>query len=71
MRQWLNTSTSEEKKLLARTVSKRIIYFYQIAKGNRHPSPMLAKALEEATRRITPDRVLTRHDLRPDIWEAA
>lgn len=57
----------EQREQLARELETTVDYLqFQIGGGHRQASPQLAKRIEEATRGI-----VKRHDLRPDIFEAA
>jgi DNA-binding transcriptional regulator YdaS (Cro superfamily) len=51
---------------LAAAVQSKPIYLWQLARGHRRPSPVLALSIERATA-----RAVTRHDLRPDIYGPA
>lgn len=64
---WIKVSTTTELKKLAKKCGCRSNYLYQIAK--KGCSAGLAKKIERNTKKMTPDCVVTRHDLRPDIWE--
>lgn len=60
------------RKALADAVDKSPDYLWQIGKGwnERKPSPKLALEIERATAEIGPEMV-SRHDLRPDVFGAA
>ena len=64
---WMKKATPEEIRTLAKTVKCHHNYLYQVAKDGC--SAGLAKKIERFTRKITPGCVVTRHDLRPDIWK--
>lgn len=64
---WMKKSTFEELKELAKLIGCHPRYLYQVrVKGC---SAGLAKKIERWTMKLTPDRIVTRHDLRPDIWK--
>lgn len=64
---WVKIASAEEMQKLAKKVGVHRNYLYQIAKDGC--SAGLAKKIEKQTTRMTPDCVVTRHDLRPDIWK--
>ena len=66
LKEWIKKSTSKELEKLAKKVGCHPRYIYQIV--NNGCSARLAKKIENWTMRLTPDRTVTRHDLRPDIW---
>lgn len=64
---WIRVSTTAELKKLAKKVGCHPNYIYQIVSNGC--SAGLAKKIEKFTQRMTPDCIVTRHDLRPDIWK--
>ena len=64
LRDWLNSVDSNERERVADAAGTSVGYLWQIAGTHRKASTGLAKAIEVAT-----DGAVTRHDLRPDIWE--
>ena len=63
---WIKTSSTDELKELAKKCGCCSNYIYQVAaKGC---SAGLAKKIERATMKLTPGRVVTKYELRPDIW---
>ena len=54
--------TAEEKRTLAAKVDANLVYLFQIAGGDRNPSPKLAQRLAAADSRLTLEA------LRPDVW---
>ena len=63
---WINVMTTAELKKLAKKCGCHPNYIYQIVTSGC--SAGLAKKIEKHTTKLTPDYVVTRHDLRPDIW---
>lgn len=70
IREWLKTSTSEEQTALAVKLDTSVAYLRQLACQHRRASWRLAVELEEASKKITPDRVISKTMLRPDIAKA-
>ena len=64
---WMKKVNSEEIRKLAKKVDCHPNYLYQVAKNGC--SAGLAKKIKKWTTKLTPDCVVTRHDLRPDIWK--
>lgn len=64
---WIDVTTTAELKKLAKKCDCHSNYLYQVA--TKGCSAGLAKKIERFTQRITPNYVVTRHDLRPDIWK--
>lgn len=64
---WIRSSTTEELRKLAKKIGCHPNYLYQIC--NDGCSAGLAKKIEKWTMKLTPDCIVTRHDLRPDIWK--
>lgn len=64
---WMEGSNTTEIIKLAKMVERSYLYLYQVAKGSC--SAGLAKKIEKATKKTTPDRVVHKWELRPDIWE--
>ncbi len=62
LRQLFDAIDAEAKRELAAKVDSNLVYLFQIAGGDRNPSPALARRLVQAEPR------LKLHDLRPDIW---
>lgn len=63
---WMKKTTSKERRQVAKEAGCTSYYFYYIAKNRC--SAGLAKKIEDATQKITPDRVVFKEELRPDIW---
>lgn len=63
---WMTKTTSEERRQVAKQAGCTSYYFYHIAKDRC--SAGLAKKLEVAIQKITPDRLVSKEELRPDIW---
>lgn len=63
MREWLAQADKAERERVARAANTKVSYFGQIAGNHRLPSPVLARALHEAT-----DGKLSMYELRPDIF---
>lgn len=66
LQRWINLHTGEELRKLAKTVDCASNYLYYVARNR--PSAGLAKKIEKATKKLTPDHVITKNELRPDIW---
>lgn len=66
LKEWIKKSTFKELEKLAKKVGCHPRYIYQIV--NNGCSAGLAKKIEKFTQKVTPNCVVTRHDLRPDIW---
>lgn len=66
LKKWIHISTTAELKKLAKKCGCCSNYFYQVA--TKGCSAGLAKKIEKFTKQLTPDRIVTRHNLRPDIW---
>lgn len=66
LKKWIKGTTATELKKLAKMCGCQSNYIYQIA--TKGCSAGLAKKIEKYTTKLTPDHVVTRHDLRPDIW---
>lgn len=64
---WIEKSSTYELRQLAQRVRCHPQYLYQIRKDGC--SAGLAKKIEKATKELTPGQVVTKEDLRPDIWE--
>lgn len=65
---WLKQATQEERELLANQCETTTAYLYQIAGGHRAGSAVLARKIEEQTTAISPDRVVSKNLLRPDVF---
>lgn len=63
---WMKKASSEEIRKLAKRVGCNYLYLYQVAKGSC--SAGLAKKIEQCTKKLTPERVVKKNELRPDIW---
>ena len=66
---WFKHTSRHERELVARDAETTLAYLDQLAGGHRHPSPALARRLEQASLLHTPNHILRREHLRPDIWE--
>ena len=64
---WIKKSSTEELRILAKKCGCATNYLYQVALNGC--SAKLAKKIEAATMKLTPQYVVTRHELRPDIWK--
>ncbi len=64
---WIKKSTSRELRVLAKECGCASNYFYYVALNGC--SAKLAKKIEAVTMKLTPRYVVTRHELRPDIWQ--
>lgn len=70
IREWLRNSSLCEKESLIKKVNTTIGYLRQLAGKHKRPGWKLALQLEEATKEITPGRVISKNQLRPDIADA-
>lgn len=66
---WFKHTSRPERERVAQDAGTTLAYLDQLAGGHRHPSPALARRLEQASLLYTPEHVLRREHLRPDIWE--
>lgn len=69
LKTWLKHTSRRERERVAQHAGTTLAYLDQLAGGHRNPSPALARRLEQASRLHTPEYVLRREHLRPDIWE--
>lgn len=68
LKTWLNSATPEERETLADKAETGVNYLWQIAGGHRKPTPEKVKAIVKASEEVTPDRILDKAKIRPDIW---
>ncbi len=66
LKKWIRVSTTAELKKLAKKCGCCSNYFYQVA--SKGCSAGLAKKIERVTKQLTPDRIVSKQELRPDIW---
>ena len=76
MREYLRAASKRERHDVAVVCNGSVPYLYQLAGGHRHASPIMAKRLEESTRRVAegtdgrleavPRRSLVRH---PEVFD--
>ena len=64
---WIKKASTKEMRILAKKCEIANNYLYQVALNGC--SAKLAKKIEAATMELTPRFIVTRHELRPDIWE--
>ena len=64
---WMEKANPKEMRKLAEMIGCHYLYLYQVAKNNC--SAGLAKKIEAATKKLTPERVVHKWELRKDIWE--
>ena len=55
MRDYLRAASKGERHDVAAVCNGSVPYLYQLAGGHRHASAIMAKRLEEATRRVAED----------------
>ena len=67
LKEWIKKSSTYELRQLAKKVKTHPQYLYQVAKFRC--SAGLAKRIEAATRLLTPDKIVTKEEIRPDIWK--
>ncbi len=63
----MHESTIQQREDVARMAGTTIAYLWQIARGHSKPSWRLAERLTEASSLHTPDRIISKYLLRPDI----
>lgn len=63
VKQWMAKATEDEREKVAKEAKTSVGYLWQLSGNHRQPSPRMAKALEVASRKITPDRIMDRHTL--------
>lgn len=68
LKTWLNQSSEEERTNLAGAANTTVGYLWQIGGSHREAGAKLARRIEQATKTITPDRVVLAEELRPDIF---
>lgn len=64
---WIKKASTKELRVLAKECGVASNYLYYVALNGC--SARLAKKIEAVTMKLTPRYVVTRHELRPDIWE--
>ena len=67
---WLNSASETERNAVANNAETTVAYLWQLAGSHREAGAKLARRIAVATEAITPDRVVTAADLRPDIFDA-
>lgn len=66
LQRWISLHSGDELRKLAGAIGAATNYLYYVARNR--PSAGLAKKIEKATKKLTPDHVITKESLRPDIW---
>lgn len=66
LRTYLNSITQPEREALAKNCETSVDYFWQLSGGHRKAGHNLAKRIEKYT-----DGKVTKHELRPDIFDAS
>ena len=69
IKKWLKGATTEERNEVCRLAGTKVTYLFQVSCGHRTASPTLTRKLVNASAVVTPDRRLTLHGVRPDIWD--
>lgn len=69
VKEWLHAASNDERALLVKELGTSMAYLWQIAGGHRKGSPEFANSLQAATTGITPDRIINREDVLPDIFK--
>lgn len=64
---WIEKHSTEELRKLAKMCGCASNYLYHVAQDSC--SAGLAKKIEAATRKLNPERVVHKWELRKDIWE--
>jgi len=62
----MKRTSGEERRQIAREAGCTAYYLYHVVKNGC--SPGLAKKIEAATKKFMPDRIVSKAELRPDIW---
>ncbi len=70
LKAWLNGASETERTAVAEQAETTVAYLWQLAGSHREAGAKLAKRISAATETITPNRVVTAADLRPDIFES-
>ena len=65
--EWIKKSTTGELRALAQAVDCHPQYLYGVAKDGC--STKLAKKIEKEVPKITPKRVVTKAEVKPDVWD--
>jgi hypothetical protein len=65
--EWIKKTDTETLRKLARAAGCHPLYIYGIAKDGC--SPVLAQKIVKTIKKMTPDRIVTLHEIRPDIWK--
>lgn len=69
LKKWLTTHPPGDiRTALLQRVGCRVLYLHQVAGGHKNASAKRAKLIEDATRELTPGAVVTRAELRPDLF---
>lgn len=68
LREWLNTASDAERQALAEDAGTTVPYLWQLAGRHRAGGATLVIAIENSSKKITPDRVISKAELRPDIF---
>jgi DNA-binding transcriptional regulator YdaS (Cro superfamily) len=66
LEKWIDATTTTQLKKLAKKCGCHSNYLYQVA--TKGCSAGLAKKIERWTKKLTPERVVSKNELRPDIW---
>ena len=64
---WIKEHSHQDLEKLAKKIKCHPRYLYVIAK--KGCSAGLAKKIEAITMKLTPRNVISKHELRPDIWK--
>lgn len=67
LKEWIKKTSTYELRQLAKKVKVHPQYIYQVA--DHRPSASLAKKIEKAVGELTPNWLVTKEELRPDIWK--
>lgn len=66
LEQWIKEFPAKDLRALANRCRCSTNYLYYVAMNQ--PSPALARKIEAATRDMDKSAVVTKEELRPDIW---
>lgn len=64
---WLKNTNRREREAVANAAGTNVAYLRQLASGYRVSSWKLAERLEQASKQLTPDKIISKQLLRSDI----
>lgn len=69
MKLWLKKTNRKEREAVASAAGTNVAYLRQLASGYRASSWKLAERLEQSSKQLTPDKIISKRLLRSDIAE--